>query len=42
MRNAAPVAVYGSSNDRDYVSARTGCYHYHPVYTFDFSAICLR
>jgi ABC-type transport system substrate-binding protein len=42
MRNAAPVAVYGVPNDRHYVSARTGCYHYHPVYTYDLPAICLR
>jgi ABC-type transport system substrate-binding protein len=42
MQNAAPVAVYGVSNDRHYVSARTGCYHHHPVYTYDFPAICLR
>lgn len=42
MRNAAPVAVFGSPNDRHYVSRRTGCYHYHPVYTFDFPALCLR
>lgn len=42
MRNAAPVAVYASPNDRAYVSARTGCYHYHPIYTYDFPAICLK
>jgi peptide/nickel transport system substrate-binding protein len=42
MRNAAPVAVYASPNDRHYVSARTGCYHYQPVYTYDLPAICLR
>jgi peptide/nickel transport system substrate-binding protein len=42
MRNAAPIAVYGVPNDRQYVSARTGCYHHHPVYGFDFPAICLR
>jgi ABC-type transport system substrate-binding protein len=42
MRNAAPVAVYGVPNDRHYVSARTGCYHYHPVYGLDLPAICVR
>jgi ABC-type oligopeptide transport system substrate-binding subunit len=42
MRKAAPIAVYGVSNDRHYVSARTGCYFHHPVYGFDFPAICLR
>jgi ABC-type transport system substrate-binding protein len=42
MRAAAPLAVYGVSTDRHYVSARTGCYHYHPVYGLDLPAICLR
>jgi ABC-type oligopeptide transport system substrate-binding subunit len=42
MRNAAPIATYGTPNDRHYVSARTGCYHHHPVYGWDFPAICLR
>jgi ABC-type transport system substrate-binding protein len=42
MRKVAPVAVYGTLNDRHYVSARTGCYHHHPVYGFDLSAICLK
>jgi oligopeptide transport system substrate-binding protein len=42
MRTAAPVAVYGVPNDRHYVSARTGCYQYHPVYGFDLPAICVR
>jgi peptide/nickel transport system substrate-binding protein len=42
MRNAAPVAVYGTPNDRHYVSARTGCYHHQPVYGLDLPAICLR
>ena len=42
MRDAAPVAVYGVPNDRVYVSARVGCYHHHPVYGWNFGAICLR
>jgi oligopeptide transport system substrate-binding protein len=42
MRNAAPVAVIGVSNARHYVSARTGCYHHHPVYGYDLPAICVR
>jgi ABC-type oligopeptide transport system substrate-binding subunit len=42
MRNAAPLAVFGVANERHYVSARLGCYHHHPVYGFDFPAICLR
>ncbi|HET9324561.1 MAG TPA: ABC transporter substrate-binding protein, partial [Gaiellaceae bacterium] len=40
-RNAAPLATFGSRNDRHYVSARTGCYHYHPVFTWDYATLCL-
>src|SRR5919109_1448265 len=40
-RNAAPLASYASPNDRHYASARVGCYHYHPVFTWDYSALCL-
>jgi ABC-type oligopeptide transport system substrate-binding subunit len=42
VRDAAPVAPIATPNDRVYVSARTGCYHHHPVYGWDFPAICLR
>jgi ABC-type oligopeptide transport system substrate-binding subunit len=42
MRDVAPVAVYGVQNDRHYVSSRLGCYHHHPVYGWDFPALCLR
>jgi ABC-type oligopeptide transport system substrate-binding subunit len=42
MREAPPLAVIGRRSDRNYVSARTGCYHHHPVYGWDFPAICLR
>jgi ABC-type transport system substrate-binding protein len=42
MRQAAPVAVIGVLNDRHYVSARTGCFNYHPVYGLDLPAICIR
>jgi ABC-type transport system substrate-binding protein len=42
MRTAAPIAPIGQLNERHYVSARTGCYHHHPVYGFDLPAICLR
>jgi ABC-type oligopeptide transport system substrate-binding subunit len=41
VRNASPLATYASPNDRHYVSSRTGCYHYHPVFTYDYAAICL-
>jgi oligopeptide transport system substrate-binding protein len=40
-RNASPLATYASPNDRHYVSNRVGCYHYHPVFTYDYAAICL-
>jgi len=40
-RNAAPLATFATRNDRHYFSARTGCYHYHPVFTYDYAAICL-
>jgi ABC-type oligopeptide transport system substrate-binding subunit len=41
MRNAAPLATFATRNDRHYVSSRTGCYHYHPVFTYDYAALCL-
>jgi len=40
-KNAAPLASYGTPNDRYYVSSRTGCYHYHPVFTWDYASLCL-
>jgi ABC-type oligopeptide transport system substrate-binding subunit len=42
MRQAAPVAVIAMLNDRYYVSARTGRYHYHPVYGLDLPALCVK
>ena len=41
VRNGAPLATYSSPNDRHYVSSRVGCYHYHPVFTWDYGALCL-
>jgi peptide/nickel transport system substrate-binding protein len=40
-KNAAPLATYGTPNDRYYVSSRTGCYHYHPVFTWDYASLCI-
>jgi peptide/nickel transport system substrate-binding protein len=40
-RNASPMATFASPNDRHYVSSRVGCYHYHPVFTWDYAALCL-
>ena len=42
MRAAAPIAPIGYVNDGHYVSSRVGCYHHHPVYGWNFGAICLR
>jgi hypothetical protein len=42
MRDAAPIAPIGYLNDGHYVSSRVGCYHHHPVYGWNFGAICLR
>jgi ABC-type oligopeptide transport system substrate-binding subunit len=41
VKNGAPLATYGTPNDRAYVSSRTGCYTYHPVFTWDYASICL-
>jgi oligopeptide transport system substrate-binding protein len=41
VRNGAPLATYATPNDRHYLSSRVGCYHYHPVFTFDYPALCL-
>ncbi|HET9322927.1 MAG TPA: ABC transporter substrate-binding protein, partial [Gaiellaceae bacterium] len=41
VRNAAPLAVYGSPNARHYVSGRVGCYYNHPVYSWDYRGLCL-
>jgi peptide/nickel transport system substrate-binding protein len=40
-KNGSPLATYGTPNDRYYVSSRTGCYHYHPVFTWDYASLCL-
>jgi ABC-type oligopeptide transport system substrate-binding subunit len=40
-KNGAPLATYGTPNDRAYVSSRVGCYSYHPVFTWDYAAMCL-
>jgi peptide/nickel transport system substrate-binding protein len=40
-KNGSPLATYGTPNDRYYVSSRVGCYNYHPVFTWDYAALCL-
>ena len=41
-RNAAPLVAWSVMNWIDFVSARVGCYLYHPVYTMDLAALCIR
>jgi ABC-type oligopeptide transport system substrate-binding subunit len=42
-RNAAPLAVIGNGNVREFVSARVGCYSFHPVWgTLNLATVCLR
>jgi ABC-type transport system substrate-binding protein len=37
----APWASLSYANNRDFVSARVGCYQYHPTYSFNFVTACL-
>ncbi len=42
-KNAAPWASYRNDpTTRDYVSARTGCYTFNPVFQIDLAAICIK
>ena len=41
-KNAAPWAAYRNASHRDYVSARTGCYTFNPVFQIDLAAICIK
>ena len=41
-KNAAPWASYRNASNRDYVSARTGCYTFNPVFQIDLAAICIK
>jgi ABC-type oligopeptide transport system substrate-binding subunit len=41
-RNAAPLAVISNPNARQFVSARVGCYVFHPVWGLALNAVCLR
>ena len=38
----APWASLSYANNRDFVSARVGCYQYHPTYSFNLVTACLR
>jgi ABC-type transport system substrate-binding protein len=39
---ASPLAAWDVDNERDFFSKRMGCQLYHPVYTMDIAALCLR
>ena len=38
----APWASYMVGNNRDFVSARLGCYEYHPTFSMNLAAVCLK
>ena len=42
MKNDPPWAVRNNFNDRIFVSARTDCFTYNPVFSFDYAAVCLK
>ena len=41
-KNAAPWAARATINDRIFVSARTGCFVFNPIFAFDYAAICIK
>jgi oligopeptide transport system substrate-binding protein len=42
MRQDAPIAPYGSGNNRDAFSARIGCQTFSPPFGMDIVALCLK
>ncbi len=42
VSNAAPLAVYGTFNSRDFFSARVGCQVYVPPFGIDLAALCIK
>ena len=36
------VGGYRNASNRDFVSARTGCYTFNPVFQIDLAAICIK
>jgi peptide/nickel transport system substrate-binding protein len=40
-RNAAPLVAWSVPNNIDFVSARVGCYQWHPVYFMNLATLCL-
>jgi len=41
-KNAAPWASRATINDQIFVSARTGCFTFNPVFSVDLAAICIK
>jgi ABC-type oligopeptide transport system substrate-binding subunit len=41
-RNYAPWATYSYANQRDFLSARVGCYQYHPTYSMNLATACIK
>jgi len=41
-RNEAPWAAFAVVNNRDFVSARVGCYQYHPTFSFNLAVACIK
>jgi ABC-type transport system substrate-binding protein len=43
MKAAAPIAAWDNDNDREFISAKTGCYINQPVYGLaDLALLCLK
>jgi peptide/nickel transport system substrate-binding protein len=43
MKNAAPIAAWDNDNDREFISAQTGCFVPQPVYGLaDLALLCLK
>jgi peptide/nickel transport system substrate-binding protein len=43
MKNAAPIAAWDNDNDREFISAKTGCYINQPVYGLaDLALLCVK
>jgi hypothetical protein len=41
MKDQAPIAAWDNDNDREFISAQTGCYVFHPVYGLaDLTVLC--
>jgi hypothetical protein len=43
MKNAAPIVAWDNDNDREFISAKTGCYVPQPVYGLaDLALLCVK